>query len=394
MEIIIFLSLLILLAYFFDITSKKTKIPTVILLLLLGFFVRIILDFLNINIPKLDVVLPILGTIGLILIVLEGALELEINHTKVKLILTSIFVAIVPIFVLSFSLSYIISDFFQVSFKYILINIIPLSIISSAIAIPSSSSLLKKDKEFVTYESSISDIIGVMFFNFVTLNDNIGTKTFIGFSLDLFIIIIASFALTIFLVVFLNKINHHIKFIPILIFIIFLYSLSKIVHLPGLIFILILGLFLGNLKELKNIKFVNNLNTLNFQKDLAHFRSITSEVAFLIRAMFFILFGFLLEQKDLLNFETMYLSFLITVSIFFIRFLVLKLFFKNIFPLFFIAPRGLITILLFLSIPKVFEIELINKSLIIQVIILTTLFMMFGMMIYKKPPTDESNKAF
>ncbi len=107
-----------------------------------------------------------------------------------------------------------------------------------------------------------------------------------------------------------------------------------------------------------------------------------------------ILFGFLLEQKDLLNFETMYLSFLITVSIFFIRFLVLKLFFKNIFPLFFIAPRGLITILLFLSIPKVFEIELINKSLIIQVIILTTLFMMFGMMIYKKPPTDESNKAF
>lgn len=394
MEIIIFFSLLILLAYFFDITSKKTKIPTVILLLLLGFFVRIILDFLTITIPKLDVVLPILGTIGLILIVLEGALELEINYTKYKLILTSIFVAIVPIFVLSFSLSYFISDFFKVSFKSVLINIIPLSIISSAIAIPSSSILQKKDKEFVTYESSISDIIGVMFFNFVTLNDNIGTKTFLGFSLDLFIIIIASFALTIFLVVFLNKINHHIKFIPILIFIILLYTLSKIVHLPGLIFILILGLFLGNMKELKNIKFVNNLNTYNFQKDLTHFRSITSEVAFLIRAMFFILFGFLLDQKDLINFETMYLSFLITISIFFIRFLMLKLFFKNTFPLFFIAPRGLITILLFLSIPKVFEIELINKSLIIQVIILTTLFMMFGMMIYKKPPTDESNKAF
>ena len=46
----------------------------------------------------------------------------------------------------------------------------------------------------------------------------------------------------------------------------------------------------------------------------------------------------------------------------------------------FIAPRGLITILLFLSIPASQTIEIANNSLIIQVIILTALVMMVGLM--------------
>ena len=49
-------------------------------------------------------------------------------------------------------------------------------------------------------------------------------------------------------------------------------------------------------------------------------------------------------------------------------------------PLLFIAPRGLITILLFLSIEPVQAIPLINESLIIQVIVLTAFVMMFGLM--------------
>ena len=39
---------------------------------------------------------------------------------------------------------------------------IPLSIISSAVAIPSAASLLKHQKEFVIYESTFSDILGVI----------------------------------------------------------------------------------------------------------------------------------------------------------------------------------------------------------------------------------------
>jgi hypothetical protein len=38
----------------------------------------------------------------------------------------------------------------------------------------------------------------------------------------------------------LNKIQHHIKFVPIVLLIILIYEISKIFHLPALIFILVL----------------------------------------------------------------------------------------------------------------------------------------------------------
>ena len=58
----------------------------------------------------------------------------------------------------------------------------------------------------------------------------------------------------------------------------------------------------------------------------------------------------------------------------------LKLFKVPLKPLLFIAPRGLITILLFLSILPENSIGLVDNALIIQVIIISALVMMFGMM--------------
>ena len=82
--IIITFCILLLLAYLFDISSSKTKIPSIILLLLLGWGVKQITLFLDIHLPTFDYALPVLGTLGLILIVLEGTLELELNKSKKK----------------------------------------------------------------------------------------------------------------------------------------------------------------------------------------------------------------------------------------------------------------------------------------------------------------------
>ena len=66
--IIITVCVLLLLAYLFTITSSKTKIPSVILLLLLGWAVRQTTEVLHIIVPDLNPLLPFFGTIGLILI--------------------------------------------------------------------------------------------------------------------------------------------------------------------------------------------------------------------------------------------------------------------------------------------------------------------------------------
>src|SRR5687768_7079366 len=154
MAIIITICALLLIAYVFDLSSSITRIPSVILLLLLGWVARQLVDFFGIQIPDLTVFLPILGTIGLILIVLEGSLELEYNRSKLPLIKQSFFVALFPVFILSFLLAFFFNYYSQAGFKESLINAIPISVISSAIAIPSVKNQAPSDREFVTYESS------------------------------------------------------------------------------------------------------------------------------------------------------------------------------------------------------------------------------------------------
>ncbi len=381
--IIITICILLLFAYLFDISASKTKIPSVILLLILGWCVKQGAIFFEISILNLAPILPILGTLGLILIVLEGSLELELNKSKLTVVGKSSLMAIFQLLLISFGLAYSFYYFEGSTFKNGLINAIPLAIISSAIAIPSARNLIARNKEFITYESSLSDIFGVIFFNFISLNDNLKTEIFGFFLLQLLLMILVSFLSTLGLAFLLSKIKHHIKFTPIILLVILIYSISKIYHLPSLIFILIFGLFIGNLDELKRYKIIAKLKPEILNIEVRKFKEITTEMTFMIRALFFLLFGYLIETPELLNSDTVIWAVIITAGIFFIRTLFLTLFKVPLSPLLFIAPRGLITILLFLSIPINQQLEIANKSLILQVVILTALVMMFGLMKHK-----------
>ncbi|MES2381708.1 MAG: cation:proton antiporter [Bacteroidota bacterium] len=385
--IIITICILLILAYIFDVSSSKTKIPSVILLLLLGWVVKQIVVLFQLSIPDLTSILPILGTVGLILIVLEGSLELEFNKSKLPIVIQSSIIALLPMLLLSFGLAWAFHYVGHTGFKNGLANAIPFAIVSSAIAIPSAKNLIARNKEFVTYESSLSDIFGVILFNFITLNDNIGTKSIGIFLIELLIILVVTFIATLGLAYLLSKIKHHVKFAPIILIIILIYAISKVYHLPALIFILLFGLFLGNLDELKQFKFIQKLKPNILNQEVHKFKELTTEIAFLIRALFFLLFGYLIETAELLNSETILWALGITLGIFSIRYLFLKVFKLPISPLLFIAPRGLITILLFLTIPITQTIDIANKSLIIQVIVLTALVMMYGLIKHKNAET-------
>lgn len=389
MAVIITICILIIIAYIFDLSSSKTKIPSVILLLLLGWIMKELTHYLKINVPDLSQALPILGTIGLILIVLEGSLELELNRSKAKVLGKSSLMALLPMLIMSVGLAFLFRAFGEPNLKYNLENIIPLCVISSAIAIPSVRTLSKQNREFVIYESSLSDIIGVLLFNFVALNETFGVITFLHFGLQLLIIIGVSLVATIGLAFMLNKIEHHIKFVPIILIIILIYAISKIYHLPGLVFILIFGLIIGNLDELKNIKWIEKLHSGELNQEVEKFKDLTIEGAFLVRSVFFILFGYLINTAELLNTDTLIWSLCITAGIFILRSIHLLLFRLPIFPLLFISPRGLITILLFLSIDPSHSISLVNNSLVIQIIILTAFVMMIGLITNKSVPGTE-----
>ena len=379
--IIIIICLLLLLAYLFDLTSSLTKIPSVILLLILGWACRQATDFFSYEIPDLSNILPIFGTVGLILIVLEGALELDLNKSKLPLVRKSFLGSLSSMLLISLLVSVAIYYSSNSPVSLILINVIPISIISSSVAISSARNLKKSNKEFVIYESSLSDILGVVFFNFILINSTINTQSFLHFGLQLLIIGVISFVATVGLSFLLRFIDHPIKHAPIIILVILIYAVSEIYHLPALIFILFFGLFLNNIDELQSFKWIRKLNPYEFNKEVKKFREIVTEGAFLVRAFFFTLFGFSFETKEIINLDTLGLALVIFSVIVIVRAVILKISKLPIFPLLFVAPRGLITILLFFAIPATQVIHLVNKSLIIQVIILTVLFMMIGLII-------------
>jgi len=385
------LCVLVLIAYLFDLTAPKTRIPSVILLLLLGWLMRQLTDYLNIHIPDLNPILPALGTIGLILIVLEGSLELELNRSKIPIVRKSILVALFPMLAMAFGVAIVLTHFGYFDFHQNLINIIPICVISSAIAIPSAKSLAKRDREFVIYESSISDILGVLFFNLIALNEVFDFSTLGNFFLQILLITLISFVATIGLTILLSRIKHHIKFVPIILLVILIYAISKLYHLPGLIFIMLFGLFLGNLKGLGTIEWLKRYHPERLTGDVHKFSELITEGTFLVRALFFLLFGYLINTSELLDPSTMYWSVGITTGIFLLRGIQLALFKLPFFPLLFIAPRGLITILLFLSIPTSQMLPIFSQSLILQVIIITAMVLMLGMIFTKKLESPKQN---
>lgn len=391
-SIIITVCVLLLLAYVFDISSSRTRIPSVILLLILGFVVRQIVMFFQIAVPDLTLALPVLGTIGLILIVLEGSLELELNKSKLPFVGKTALIALVPMLLFSFGLAFFFHIFGGVSLKVGLVNAIPFSVISSAVAIPSVQYLISFKKEFITYESSLSDIFGVIFFYFIALNDTITFGTFTSFTFDLVLMLIITFIATVGLAYILSHLKHNVKYLPIILIIVLIYAISKIYHFQGLIFILLFGLFLGNLDEFRSNKFIQKLQPDVLDNEVHKFKELTTEFTFLIRSLFFLLFGYLIEANELLNTETIIWAVGICGGILMIRFVFLKTFSIQINPLVFIAPRGLITILLFLGIPITQTIGIVNKSLVIQVIAISAIVMMTGLLVNKKVSPVEVNK--
>ncbi|MDD2304700.1 MAG: hypothetical protein PHP53_08390 [Prolixibacteraceae bacterium] len=377
--ILIALCVIVIFSYIFELSAKYTKIPGVILLIVTGMLINSLTDNFNIQVPDLSMLLPLMGTIGLILIVLEGSLDLTIDSSKKKLIANSITSSIVLLLVFVALLTLILVYVYHFSLRQSLINSIPLGIISSAVAIPSASGLKKTDKEFVIYESSISDIFGILAFDFIIANTTSIGKGLIGFTFEILATIILSVVFSSALAYILHKINHHVKYIIITTAIILVYSLAKLVHLPSLLVVLIFGLVMNNNHLFRNKFSAKVINFQSFDSELVSFKHITGELTFIIRSFFFIMFGFYTNILDVLDIDSLIFASIVTVSIFILR----AIFFKTVIkipmnPLLFFAPRGLITILLFMNIPEDLLLPSMNKGLITQIIFLTILMMTFG----------------
>lgn len=390
--VIIVLSAIVLASYLFDFLSSRIKIPSVIVLILGGIGLRLLTDSMNIQIPMLSAILPPLGTLGLVLIVLEGSLDLTLSRKKIILVKRASLSALILILLTSAAMTALIMYVFHVSLLQALVNAVPLAVISSAVAIPSAQGLAAKDQEFIVYESSLSDILGVVMFNFVAEREDFGLSSFGEFGLNISITIFLAVVACLGLALLITHIRHHIKFLPIISVLLLIYASAKVWHLSPLLIVLLFGLFANNAHLITHVKFAEFFRLERMEEEVHKFRHLTAEMAFVIRTFFFIIFGYLADIGSMLHWEVIGMGALIVAIILALRIGYLAMAFtgteRKIFPIALIAPRGLITILLFLSISSTASIPGIHQGLLMTVVIGSSLAMMFGIMF-----TGTTNKS-
>jgi len=377
----------IILSFLFNIVSKKTKIPSVLLLMALGVAAQGLVD--EEAKATLSGILPIIGQIGLIMIVLEAALDLELEREKLPLIVKSLLVATVALVASSIAIAFIIQYMLPTDpgFTKALVYAIPLSIMSSAIIIPSVKSLSKDKQEFMVYESTFSDILGIMFFYFLVGSGESESNTDLVWSISKNIIITLLVAGTVAygLVYIFQRLKSQVKLFLIIAVLMFMYAVGKYYHLSSLIIILAFGLVLNNTKIFfrgRLSKYVNEEATKPIMHD---FHVLTLETAFVIRTFFFVIFGITISLATLGSMDVALISLAIIAALYLIRFISLKLFIRgSIMPQLLLAPRGLITILLFFGIisdhPE-YIIPEFNSGILLYTIIISSVIMAISLIL-------------
>ncbi|MCH4896071.1 sodium:proton exchanger [Marinilabiliaceae bacterium JC040] len=387
--LIIMISLIVVISYFFNQFSLKTSIPSVLMLILLGFIIQKSFNFFGVVLPNLDNMLEILGIVGLIMIVLEAALDLEISKEKLPIIIKSFISALVGIcsYVLLIAL---ILQMVIPSIDYVnaMLYAIPLSIMSSAIVIPSVSSMCEKPKEFMIYESTFADIIGIMFFYFLLQNiesSGIGEISLSVIS-SISVTVLFSFFTTFLLLYVFQKIRSDVKLFVFLAALTLLYAVAKTFHMSALLIILVFGIVLENFHLFMKVKFVKkHYNTDALKEVFKGFKMLTVETSFLIRTFFFVVFGMSIVLSSILTLKVLFVSAAVLAVIYLIRFILLKILLKeSIKAQLLIAPRGLISILLFYNIPDAFKIEDFETGIVLFIVLATCIIMAISLVRNKK----------
>ncbi|MEM6396368.1 MAG: cation:proton antiporter [Bacteroidota bacterium] len=403
-NLIIEASMIIILSFLFSELSKKTSIPSVLLLIFLGVGLKLILDQFGYALPGLMGLLTLLGTLGLIMIVLEAALELKLERDKYIPILKSLLIAFVGLIGSIWVAAVIIENLVPgMDTQMAWIYATPLSVLSSAIIIPSVENLKPKKREFHIYESTFSDILGIIIFYFLLDQAGFGehasdasahsgdhsngqsfTAGLIAYMINLIITIVASLAVSYLIVIIFQRIKTPVKLFLLIAVLLLIYAIGKKLHLSALIIVLIFGLVIANLKLFFRGPLKRYLDMRKVKNLYEGLHVVTMETAFVVRTFFFVVFGLTISLTSLISWEVAMVSLLIVASIYLIRVIVLAAFLgKDIIPQLYIAPRGLITILLFYAIPDEATVEGFDQGILLFIIIATALIMTFALIANK-----------
>ncbi len=406
--IIILASVVLIISFLFGEISKKTSVPSVLLLIVLGAFLKIGMDSMGMAEINFLSSLKLLGTVGLIMIVLEAALELKLEKNKLVPILLALGIALVGLLLSTWLTAEVLHFFidFETEFEeqsklVAWIYATPLSILSSAIIIPSVVDLRNDKKEFHIYESTFSDILGIMLFYFligmvhVEGADSHGSGV-TGFAFTTFLTLVIAIVSSYLIVLIFQRITSQTKLFLLIAVLLLIYSVAKQQHLSSLLIILVFGLVIANLELFFAGPFKKWLDKKKAHDIYHGLHVITMETAFVVRTFFFVIFGVTIEFSTIASWSVIGVSLICLAVIYIVRFILLRASIgSDIVPQLYIAPRGLITILLFYDIlaHEYLILEEFSSGILLFIIIGTSIIMTASLIFDKNRANKAINSA-
>lgn len=383
------LSLILIASFIFNYIQRKFQISAVIMLLLSGVILQITVKHFNLDIILPDETLKVFGTLGLLIIVLEAVMDMEVTQNNIKLFTQALVFASLIVFASMAMIAWALMRAYHLDIVKALIYATPLSIVSSAIVIPSLSNMQGKLKDFLILESVFSDIIGVLAFNFLATAELTKLSSIGLFVFDFILMIVISMITTLVLGLLMSREKSKNIHVAILAILILIYALTKIFHLSALLLILIFGISLRNLPRITANNYAKSLHKYldhgKIKQNLHSMQEFIDEFGFIIRSIFFILLGYSINLSALIDFHVLLNGMMIAVSIYAIRWLLLHWILKpnEILIATTMAPRGLITVLLFFQIPQQLQYEYFNGGVTFMVVILSGVIMSGGLIVSK-----------
>lgn len=375
----------IVVSYLFSILSRYIKVPPVLLLMMSGIGLRQFALSRQWNIVVPQQVIEFLGAIGLIMIVLEAGLDLQLHRSKLPLVRNSFFAALVIFLLSSGGTAAALHFYLQQDWLKCFVYAIPLSIMSSSIVIPSLQPLSERKKEFLVYEASFSDMLGILVFNYFTAKEILSVAAVAHFFSNIIFAVVLSLLFSALLFLILTKTLLSVRFFLVFALLIILYEAGKLAGLPSLLIILVFGAMMRNWNQLLLPSLRRFFSIDEVSGTVSFLHSITAETSFLIRTFFFILFGYTISLEQIFQPKVAVIGSVVVVILFLVRFFYLRFFVKqNVYPEVFFIPRGLITILLFYKIPDSLQLGGFDDGILFFIILFTSIVMMVGMLFYKK----------
>ncbi len=303
-ESILIFGLIFFLAHFFTLLFRKTWIPDILLLMILGIILGSALHLVSpVDFGKVGAVM---GTITLIVILFECGTTLSI--TSVTESLRSTLAIGLASFMVTIGITLLICiHWFRMDFLSSILLGVAIGGTSSAVVIPVVKTLQMREKPAILLivESALSDVLCIVVFFAIVEAATLGHVRMLGFAVSmtasLFVAVVIGFAGGLFWLIFLRSIRDFPNTImACFAFSFVLYGLTELLDFSGPIAVLCFGITLANFKELKLHKFpfLSQLSDPNFVSITETEKAVFTEVVFYVKTLFFIYLGISIQFRE------------------------------------------------------------------------------------------------